>query len=83
MRTFGGNMKFYENMYMHTIDGQPAEFYKGCIVYAYKWRAIILVDSREQIKKEQRLSTKWRKEQNLKPYTLAYGHFRVQVPINA
>lgn len=71
-------MKF---KYMHTIDGEPARYNKGeQICYLNNYGKFIgkLVDSLHQIRKEQKLSNKWREEQGCS-LIFDYGYVRVEI----
>lgn len=68
--------------YMHTIGGYPAQYYPGeQICYANGTRGgsgvSRLAQSIAQIKKEQRLSSKWRKSQGFDAHMSDYGYVRV------
>lgn len=51
--------------FMHTIDGQPASYQAGeqiCFATQSKRGAVTLVDSIQEIKQQQALSAKWRRQ---------------------
>ena len=69
-------------MYMHLIDDQPARYEKGeqiCFVSSYGTSIAKLVPTLNQIRKEQRLSTEWRKAGGY-PLTTDYEYIRVEIP---
>ena len=68
-------------LYMHTIDNCPAQ-YEGqqiCYANAVRGQAGIrrLCESLKQIKLEQRLSAKWRKEQGWEANMDRYSYVRI------
>ncbi len=67
--------------YMHTIAGKPASFTGEQITYAgSRYNHIKLLDSLKEIKKEQRLSMKFREEFfGEKNSYLEYGYCIVEV----
>jgi hypothetical protein len=73
-------------MYMHTIDGRPA-FYEGAdgqVVFApvgrYARAGAVLVPNLQQVRQEQRASTKWRIAHGFNIDGFDYGYVRVEVP---
>ena len=73
-----------KQLYMHLIDGRPAEYYPGeQICYAatgrYSRTGIQrLATSIEQIKKEQKLSEKWRLSRGFPPVIARdYSYVRI------
>lgn len=66
-------------MYMHTIEGAPGVFCQDQIFYATRYPngAVRLVESLQQINKEQRISTRLRKSMSW-PVT-NYGWVKVRV----
>lgn len=66
--------------YMHTLDGKPAAYEPGKQVHFAHWRRpVVLADSLEQIKREQRASIAWRRRQGFRDdFKDVYDHVRVQ-----
>ena len=71
-------------MYMHTINGYPARYEgkEGQICYVEQRGSFIgkLVPSLKQIRKEQKLSHAWRKEQGFDVKQSEYSYIRVELP---
>ena len=66
--------------YMHTIKYSPAYYVpREQIVYAAQY-VEALCDSLKQIRKEQKLSTKWRKELGFSDSPAEYGHIKIVIP---
>uniref|UniRef100_A0A6H1ZRX2 Uncharacterized protein n=1 Tax=viral metagenome TaxID=1070528 RepID=A0A6H1ZRX2_9ZZZZ len=66
--------------YIHTINGSPAIFHKGGqICYTTYNRATKLVNSLSQIKKEQKLSKKWRKKMGFLNSIIKYGWIKIAI----
>ena len=66
--------------YLHTIDGKPAYFSRMCDAVVLRsgfGPPQPMATSLAQIKREQRITIKWRKEHNLQIGD--YGHVRVHV----
>jgi len=71
-----------KTMYMHTINGKPASFWKGSICYISSlgntWAT--LCDSLDEIKRQQRISKKtWKEESYMGPIEFKYGYVRILV----
>ena len=69
-------------MYMHTINDEPARYEEGEQIYhVNKYGDFIakLVPTLRQIRKEQRLSDKWREERDGLLDT-EYDYIRVEIP---
>lgn len=65
--------------YMHTIKGKPAYYAEGeQILYAYDC-VKKLEDSLYKIKKQQKLTHKWRLEQGFPNDEDTYGYIRVKI----
>ncbi len=61
--------------YIHTLGGQPA-FYDGeqiCFAGTTKSSAVVIVESIDQIRREQALSKKWRKSKGFMPTSFEAG----------
>ena len=66
--------------YMHTLGGMPAHYYPGeQICLAVRTRPIPLCDTLDQIKREQRMSCKWRLANGFEA-NRDYGWMKVQSP---
>ncbi len=65
--------------YMHTLGQHPESFTGEQITYTVVTRPIELCDSLAEIKKQRRLSLRWRKKQGFFPMLANYGHRRVRV----
>lgn len=65
--------------YMHTLDGQPAVFDGYQISLMVRQPRNVLAMSLGQIKRERRLSQRWRKSMGFSN-KLSYGHFPVSPP---
>lgn len=64
--------------YMHTINNQPAEYIeKEQIVYASKFYPLKLVDTLQQIKRNEIKSTKWRLNNGYESSEKEYGWMKV------
>jgi len=72
-------------MFMHTIDGKPADYERGeQITFAspgrYARRGIVLVPSIKQIRAEENASRQWRIARGCAVAGWDYGYVRVEVP---
>ena len=66
--------------YIHTIDGHPAIYRKNEQIVFLGGRALKvseMADSLEQIREEQRLSTKWRTSKKFVTNSESYHYFRI------
>lgn len=67
-------------VYMHTIDGAPAEFFPGYqIAFAHNPLSRF-ADSLRQIRREQRESSEYRLAQGFADNDLGNGYIRVRLP---
>ena len=67
-----------KKVFIHTINGLPAQYYKGeQICYATRRCGIKTVETLAQIKKELRASNKWRKKKGYEVYPLEYDYMRI------
>lgn len=69
-------------LYMHTLDGRPAQYYPDeQIAFADDRRGVSrFADSLSQIRREQRASDKWRLEQGFRIDEWNYSYVRVRLP---
>lgn len=68
---------------MHTMDGRPASYNPGgqiCFLTSSRSFPTRLCDSMSQIRRERRLSDKWRKSQGFDVTPWSVGRVFVQVP---
>lgn len=66
-----------ETKYMHTMDGRPAHFVENQIWFVNPRSAAMLVPDRLTIRKQQRASRRWRKQQGFDA-AIVYGYVRVR-----
>ena len=67
-----------EKVFIHTINGHPAEYYdKEQICYGMRRQGVKTVNTLAQIKKEQRATNKWRKKQGYDVRPLDYDYMRI------
>jgi len=67
-----------KKVFIHTISGLPAQYYKGeQICFGMRRCGIKTVDTLAQIKKEQRASNKWRKKKGYDVHPLDYDYMRI------
>jgi len=65
--------------YMHTIDGRPAFYEEGQqVCFIRNGYALELRFSLAQIIREQRASSKWRRQQGLSNFDAKYGYLLVK-----
>lgn len=68
--------------YMHTLDGKPAFYKEGEMIYFSMrgtYNAVILVDTLKQIHDNERNSDAWRAEKNMQKGQWEYGWVKVRV----
>lgn len=67
-------------LYVHTIDGRPAQYFPGSQICFSPWRGITrTATSLRQIRREQRASIRWRREKGYEASPSDYGYFRLYV----
>jgi hypothetical protein len=65
--------------YLHTLDGQPAFFDKYQVCYSTSYgEAVKLVETLKQIKREQKKSREWRRNEGYSDNAAFYGYRRVR-----
>jgi len=67
-----------KKVFIHTINGYPAQYYDGeQIYYGSRRSGVKTVNTLAQIKKEQRATNKWRKKKGFDVHPLDYDYMRI------
>lgn len=68
-----------KSLYMHTIAGKPAYFSRsgGQIVFASRSGVLGLAQSLTQIRREQRATAKFRRDNGFTDFSYEYGYVRI------
>lgn len=64
-------------VYMHLLDGQPAQYYKGQQIAFGHTIVTQFAESLQQIRREQKASAKWRIQRGFDGDKFATGHIRL------
>lgn len=67
-----------ETKYMHTINRLPAHFVEHQVCFVHPRSAVTLELDRLTIRKQQRASMRWRKQQRFTIANPGYGYVRVK-----
>ena len=69
-------------VYMHTLDGRPAQYWPGeQVAFADDRRGVSrFADSLKQIRREERASERWRRSKGFDETSFEYGYVRVRLP---